>query len=40
MSIAASSAPSSAAPQNYLGGIALRLLAMASLSLMFVLVKS
>jgi drug/metabolite transporter (DMT)-like permease len=39
MSIAASSAPSSAAPQNYLGGIALRLLAMASLSLMFVLVK-
>ena len=29
----------SAAPQNYLGGIALRLLAMASLSLMFVLVK-
>ena len=39
MSIAASSAPSSAAPQNYLGGIALRLLAMVSLSLMFVLVK-
>jgi drug/metabolite transporter (DMT)-like permease len=39
MSTAASSAPSSAAPQNYLGGIALRLLAMASLSLMFVLVK-
>ena len=39
MSIAASPAPSSAAPQNYLGGIALRLLAMASLSLMFVLVK-
>ena len=33
------SAPSSAAPQNYLGGIALRLTAMASLSLMFVLVK-
>ena len=32
-------APSSAAPQNYLGGIGLRLLAMASLSLMFVLVK-
>ncbi|OWR00103.1 DMT family transporter [Sphingopyxis witflariensis] len=31
--------PSSAAPQNYLGGIALRLLAMLSLSLMFVLVK-
>lgn len=28
-----------AAPQNYLGGIALRLLAMVSLSLMFVLVK-
>ena len=39
MSTAASPAPSSAAPQNYLGGIALRLLAMASLSLMFVLVK-
>ena len=39
MSIAASPAPSSAAPQNYLGGIALRLLAMVSLSLMFVLVK-
>lgn len=39
MSIVASSTPSSAAPQNYLGGIALRLLAMASLSLMFVLVK-
>ncbi|MBJ7499630.1 MAG: DMT family transporter [Sphingopyxis sp.] len=34
-----SDAPSSAAPQNYLGGIALRLLAMASLSLMFVVVK-
>lgn len=33
------SAPTSAAPQNYLGGIALRLLAMISLSLMFVLVK-
>ncbi|WP_428627828.1 DMT family transporter [Sphingopyxis sp.] len=33
------SAQSFAAPQNYLGGIALRLLAMASLSLMFVLVK-
>ncbi|WP_137753005.1 DMT family transporter [Sphingopyxis sp. L1A2A] len=32
-------APSAAAPQNYLGGIALRLLAMASLSLMFVVVK-
>ena len=32
-------APSSAAPQNYLGGIGLRLLAMVSLSLMFVLVK-
>ena len=32
-------APSHAAPQNYLGGIGLRLLAMASLSLMFVLVK-
>lgn len=32
-------APSSAAPQHYLGGIALRLLAMASLSFMFVLVK-
>lgn len=32
-------APSSAVPQNYLGGIALRLLAMASLSLMFVVVK-
>lgn len=32
-------ASSSAAPQNYLGGIALRLLAMMSLSLMFVLVK-
>ena len=30
---------STAAPQNYLGGIALRLLAMLSLSLMFVLVK-
>lgn len=32
-------APSHTAPQNYLGGIGLRLLAMASLSLMFVLVK-
>ena len=32
-------APSTAAPQNILGGIALRLLAMASLSLMFVVVK-
>ncbi len=32
-------APSTAAPQNYLGGIALRLLAMASLALMFVVVK-
>lgn len=32
-------APSSGPPQHYLGGIALRLLAMASLSLMFVLVK-
>ena len=32
-------APPSAAPQNYLGGIALRLLAMISLSLMFALVK-
>ena len=32
-------APSSAAPQNYLGGIGLRSLAMISLSLMFVLVK-
>lgn len=32
-------AASSAAPQNYLGGIALRLLAMVALSLMFVLVK-
>jgi drug/metabolite transporter (DMT)-like permease len=31
--------PSTAAPQNYLGGIGLRLLAMISLSLMFVLVK-
>lgn len=31
--------PSTAAPQNILGGIALRLLAMASLSLMFVVVK-
>ncbi len=31
--------PSSSATQNYLGGIALRLTAMASLSLMFVLVK-
>lgn len=31
--------PSHAAPQNYLGGIGLRLLAMISLSLMFVLVK-
>ncbi|WP_332817400.1 DMT family transporter [Sphingopyxis sp.] len=39
MTSAASPAPSAAAPQNYLGGIALRLLAMASLSLMFVLVK-
>lgn len=39
MTAAPSSAPSAAAPQNYLGGIALRLLAMASLSLMFVLVK-
>lgn len=35
-----SAAPSSAASPNYLGGIALRLLAMASLSLMFVLVKT
>ena len=34
-----SAAPSTAAPQNILGGIALRLLAMASLSLMFVVVK-
>jgi len=32
-------ASSSSAPQHYLGGIALRLLAMASLSFMFVLVK-
>lgn len=39
MTAAPSSAPSAAAPQNYLGGIALRLLAMISLSLMFVLVK-
>jgi drug/metabolite transporter (DMT)-like permease len=39
MTSAASPTPSAAAPQNYLGGIALRLLAMASLSLMFVLVK-
>lgn len=39
MTAAPSSAPSAAAPQNYLGGIALRLLAMVSLSLMFVLVK-
>ena len=34
-----SDAPITAAPQNYLGGIALRLLAMISLSLMFALVK-
>jgi len=39
MSAAATSAASTQAPQHYLGGIALRLLAMASLSLMFVLVK-
>jgi len=32
-------APSFAAPQNYLGGIALRLIAMLSLALMFVVVK-
>src|SRR3546814_5647787 len=32
-------APSSSAPQNYLGGIALRLTAMLSLALIFVLVK-
>ena len=36
---APSAPPSTAAPQNYLGGIGLRLLAMISLSLMFVLVK-
>lgn len=35
----ATASPSAAAPQNMLGGIALRLLAMLSLSLMFVLVK-
>ncbi|KAB2858048.1 MAG: EamA/RhaT family transporter, partial [Sphingopyxis terrae] len=34
-----STAPSPEVPQHYLGGIALRLLAMLSLSLMFVLVK-
>lgn len=39
MNAAPSPAPSTAAPQNYLGGIGLRLLAMVSLSLMFVLVK-
>jgi len=39
MRVASSPAPPNAAPQNYLGGIGLRLLAMASLSLMFVLVK-
>ncbi|RYY21981.1 MAG: EamA/RhaT family transporter, partial [Sphingomonadales bacterium] len=39
MTAAPSPAPSTAAPQNYLGGIGLRLLAMVSLSLMFVLVK-
>lgn len=39
MSTAASLTPSSAAPQNYLGGIALRLLAMGSLSLMYAVVK-
>ncbi|MDK2759786.1 MAG: DMT family transporter [Sphingopyxis sp.] len=39
MTVGPSSTPSTAAPQNYLGGIALRLLAMASVSLMFVLVK-
>src|SRR3546814_20375502 len=35
----AAAAPSATAPQNYLGGIALRLTAMLSLSLMFVVVK-
>lgn len=39
MSAVSSPAPSTAAAQNYLGGIGLRLLAMVSLSLMFVLVK-
>src|SRR3546814_20724594 len=35
----AAAAPSATAPQNYLGGIALRLTAMLSLSLMFVVVQ-
>jgi drug/metabolite transporter (DMT)-like permease len=39
MSVAPSPAPPDGPPQNYLGGIGLRLLAMVSLSLMFVLVK-